>query len=214
MLSFDLRHFRTNFRALFTAQFASSVASFRALMRPLLSIGSEDMEFWRWRHPFCFREISQDLLSSGTVQLLLRTSFVIVPLLIPFCTSHISPIFISFFVIQHSFHIYSSSSFWSHHLFLFASSSSLSIVIISHVGIIWTYLSQIFAIFLHQGVVLGCFPLVYHVITMHWPFSVRFSWLSHTPLIIAMHQSWSFVSLILPPPSPFSFTHWGVRRTV
>ncbi|KAF8810181.1 hypothetical protein BYT27DRAFT_6505317 [Phlegmacium glaucopus] len=135
--------------------------------------------------------------SSGTVQLLLRTSFVIVPLLIPFCTSHISPIFISFFVIQHSFHIYSSSSFWSHHLFSSASSSSLSIVIISHVGIIWTYLSQIFAIFLHQGVVLGCFPLVYHVITMHWPFSVRFSWLSHTPLIIAMHQSWSFVSLNL-----------------
>lgn len=111
----------------FGARFTSSYASFRSLMRPISWGGSEDMEFLGWRHLFLFqsdiprsvarcpfifwRPLPLDYTfrtpprSPGSDHPLLRSAFIVVPLLIPFCTRkkyNISAVFAPFCIVQGS----------------------------------------------------------------------------------------------------------------
>jgi hypothetical protein len=74
-------------------------------------------------------------------------------------------------------------------------------------SIIWPYLSQIFIISLHQGVILGRFSSVYHPVNISWSFSVRFPCYPTIPY----HYHAPILEFCLPhyqSSSPITFTHW------
>ena len=144
----------------------------------------------------------------------MRISFAIIPLLIlptPERQHYISVSFGLFPIVSETFYIYLSSSFMSRHWFLFALSSSFSVLSsllsLTHwsLSVIWPYLSPFF---FYLGVILGCLSLVYPFTIMFLPYLVRFLCyaIQHT-LVIIMHHPYYFASLISPPSSPFSFTH-------
>ena len=190
MSLFDLRRYWSYRLGLFGSRFPSSIASFRPLIHPISSSGSEVMEFWLWSyHFFCLRATSQDpfhrVLSSFDAIDHLIISFQRAkdrpdrstrssdkaPSLYPSSSysppersHHIPVILLSFFTVQHSIYIYFSTPFCSLHQFstaLLFSQSAPSWSVLQSSDIIWTYLSQIFVVFLYHGVILGCFSLVY-----------------------------------------------------
>ena len=241
MSLFDLRRYWSYRLGLFGSRFPSSIASFRPLIHPISSSGSEVMEFWLWSyHFFCLRATSQDpfhhVLSSFDAIDHLIISFQRAkdrpdrstrssdkaPSLYPSSSysppersHHIPVILLSFFTVQHSIYIYFSTPFCSPHPFSTASlfsQSAPSWSVLQSSDIIWTYLSQIFVIFLYQGVILGCFSLVYHLVIISWPFPVHF--LCY-PTHSCYHQpQFAILSSSSTTTTTFHFHSLGIRGMV
>jgi len=223
---------RQSFRFL-DSWISSSRASFWLLMRPMLFSGSEDMEFWRWRHPFLFQsDISRSpahhpfifrrwtLLdrtfptcprSSRSDHSLSRTSFSITLLLIPLCTRKTITYLSYFTITSHRFRHVLNPFF---ELFLvvvsvfdrnvvFPVSANYDQSLILPVSFGHFSLKILLFFF----IVLGHFSLVYHPVIMFWPFSVCFTCYPHI-FGITIHRLAVLSFLPPPPPTPFTSTHW------
>jgi len=168
--------------------------------------------FWRWilsDHSFPTRP-----RSSRSDHPLLRTSFAILPLLIPLCTRKSASYLSQFCIVFHHLALISHLLFA---LFLAASFVSARDVVLSIRTIMISplsllavssgHISQIFIISLHPGVILDCHSSVYHLIDMSWPFSVRFP--CYPTIFHYSHPSvLDFCLPHLSALSPITFTHW------
>ena len=114
------------------------------------------------------------------------------------------------FIVQDSFHIYSSIPFCLQHSFLlvvshFRSGSSSTFTIMSHchLDISLSNLNYFSLTKSHLGLSLIGLSCHYHALAIFCPLHLKSMHPCHFHL-----RACSFISLTSPPPPPFIFTHW------